>query len=354
MPLLWDVGGFSDLLDAFPMLQLIRAPKFKLVTPSRLIDDDTPSGSATMQYTPATIGQAVGASEACPFPGHVYDAELRQFPIRKIKHAIHVVGQLDWSLPFWDGITAPKPHVTEPEWTTQIRSGGHLNTAWPMAPILCREICYLYIYPFSTFDEILDELTTHLARRRQAGFGAISTLKVQGRIAGLPKFLRQNNGIPVFELRRNSWGPPSLAEILLEDWDGNETVPTIALNHLTLPLRFEESPSPNLERDLEVAIKRRSALPCFARLKCMTLHFAADSETARDSSDPPASAADLHQLAKGLVQLGGTRFNLCFTTTGDSHTEDRYRQMLQGQLSKEVIRRQEKERKKPKYTRPTV
>jgi len=160
-------------------------------------------------------------------------------------------------------------------------------------------------------DEYCKQLSAQLDRRRESGFDDITTLFLCGSIA-IPQFLRRNDYIEQFgNVPLYPSEMPSLSEILLKDWDGSETGLVMSdLIGLHLPFTFGESPSPDAEQDLEAVIRRRSSLSPFARLSSMTLWFNQGRERHSDDRVRAASVASFNQIAKGLIQIGGTDFQL--------------------------------------------
>lgn len=252
----------------------------------------------------------------------------------------------------WD-LAATREALASPQSCLESRARGILEDIepggrLPMAAILCRRIRSIVLDLHNW--EGLVQFSHHLNRRREAGYDDIPKIQISGIIDPYRYLLRLHPYIEDFNSSGDNGPTQSLSQLLLLEWDGEETTSSLALHHLVLYCDFEELDTISAEALLWTALRRRSTLCSFAKLKMLTLYC--DKQTRRSHR---TSIVSFSLVAKCLLQIGGTRFQFrAKSLTKSSHYWCRDGQMLRSQLENEVIRRQEKERRKPKYVKPDV
>jgi hypothetical protein len=91
--------------------------------------------------------------------------------------------------------------------------------------------------------------------------------------------------------------------------------------------------------------------PSFADLDTLTFKMDRPYPSLDTLGNVFKSFPQLSTIAKALVQIGGTRFNFIIEDDGLYGGPDWSTRLLQSSLTLEVLARQAKERKKPKYIR---
>jgi hypothetical protein len=291
-------------------------------------------------------------------PPDPYSVVLRAFPDCQFIYDIEVESPyLDWEVSPWDLAVAPEEHSSlDSSLESRARKmmdniRDRFDGDLPMAAILCRRIRTIELDLGDGEEEQFIHLSHHLTRRRQAGYDDIPKIEIH--VTGIKNLfehlLRQH---PYIESLHVECPVPSLSQLLLMEWDGEKTTSSLALKHLKLFFSFEEVDASAAESLLQAALQRRSSLCSFAQLETLTL--LCDELLWSDDRPEAASTVYFTLAAKCLVQIGGTSFDLRMKSTAYNHSSGRYHQMLRSQLKNEVIRRQEKERRKPKYVKPDV
>jgi hypothetical protein len=250
--------------------------------------------------------------------------------------------------PLGDGTTQP----SNPDSDSKQRSQPGITS---MADVLCRPIRSLKLTDKTPTGHLAD-FSDHLDRRSEKLFGPIADLLLHARHFGdVPIFLRRHP-----EIARYEWGgglcPVGLVDALMLDWDGRREGPMLALRHLVLNFdlswndtRFQDSMT--AESHLRELVTRRMTCPSFADLDTLTFKMRRPYPSLEPLGNVLKSFPQLSTIAKALVQIGGTRFNFIIEDDGLYGGLDWSTRLLQSSLTLEVLARQAKERKIPKYIR---
>jgi hypothetical protein len=350
MPLLHDIEGFSHLLDLFPLVTEIQATAAQLLTPPRSTYDDGPSMRSATLYIAVWVGihdswdDSADREEAWATPV----VHLRAFPTCDVIHDISLdMNWVDRDLYWWDTIV-PVSESFAPK--LESRAPSFDNGRTPLASILARRIRALRCEEVSG----LGLLSNHLDKRKKLGYPNIQKLASTGLgpLMGMtvPDFLRRHTYLTHFEPLQSGEDfdncTRGFADVILADWKRSEGESPSMLKHVTIDLDGSAD-GKACDHLIENAIEARSQSPCFAELETLTLLMECFDEN-NLTCDSLSSLPRYEQIAKALVQIGGTEFELKMTfVDGDWMVQE----SLRNQLTREVVRRQQKEKRKPKYIR---
>jgi hypothetical protein len=363
MPLLRDVNGFSQLLELFPLVTAIKATHAHLVMPSRDSAGQRPTTAEATLYVTVSLNQAhTGPAWQC----HVVD--LRFLPHCEVIYDVDLDNDdIDYSTALWDECLLSFPGSTNtvsaaptPVWIDEesgIKISLHAILRRSIRSLVCRESATLLV------------LADHMRCRKRLGFTDIERIAVIDNTSDgdIPTFLRQFPNLTHFshlDLARG-WNEHQasyryLTTLLLMDWTRPVNAPITALRHLEMDIDLWYGSHEDTEDLLDDKLQARAFASSFASLETLTLLVRSSADRNSDCMvESGTSVPRYSQIAKALVQIGGTHFKLIITFDRPQWPDDGVGEegvmqtMMRSQLVKAVRHRQKKERQNPKLSLPS-
>lgn len=349
VPLLADRDLFSRLIDIFPLARIIKNDECTLEIPPRALDGLPSQVAATLVV------------DMYFYAGYMSDsftvtADFRMLPHCLVEYNVDIqdCDMEDWDISVWDNLDVLGDGTKLPSNPDSDSEQEALSST--IAEVLCRPIRSLKVTDPSPTSHLAD-LSDHLDRRAKTLFRPVADLRLTAYHAeDVPVFLRCHPEIARYEWRSGGAGTcVGFVDALMLDWDGRSEGPTLALRHLVIDadLKWNNQCFRNpvtTEGDIRGVVQRRMACPSFADLDTLTFKLDGPRELTH-VGNVFKSFPQLSTIAKALVQIGGTRFELIIEAYNHDNHPQWHTRLLQSSLTLEVLARQAKERKKPKYIR---